>query len=437
MRTIFVCLVLTAATVALPAPARADRVRDVLAPLDKIYRDLDALYQDLHRHPELSNQERQSAAKLASRLRALGFKVTTGVGKTGVVGILENGAGPTIMVRTELDALPVEEKTGLPYASKDTAIDPTGARVPVMHACGHDVHMAAWVGTATLLSRSRSHWRGTLMMVAQPAEEMLTGARAMIADGLFTRWKKPDHAVAVHVYGLVPAGVIGYVPGFHKSSMDSVDIKVLGRGGHGAAPHRTIDPVLLAARIVVTLQSIVSREIDPRDPAVVTVGSIHGGTKHNVIPDEVKLQITMRSYSETVRNHLREAVGRIARGEAAAANAPAPEVVITAGGDAAYNDPALTTRIAAALVPIFGPEGVRQMQPLMTSEDFGEYPRAGVPSVQLMLGSADAAVLARAEAAGQEVPANHNSAYAPLREPTIKGATTALTAMALELLGKP
>ena len=288
-------------------PTSANRV---LAPLDSLYPDLEKLSIDIHQHPELSQHEEKTSAKLAERLKALGLRVTDHVGGFGVVGILENGKGPTVMIRTELDALPVEEKTGLPYASHVTAVDNSGATVPVAHACGHDTHMAAWVGTATLLARAKDRWRGTLMMVAQPDEEKSNGAARMLADGLFTKFEKPDYAIAIHDDADFVAGTIAVRPGFVMANVDSVDLTIYGRGGHGAYPSRTVDPIVIAARTVLSLQTLVSRENNPFDPVVLTVGSIHGGTKHNIIPDEVKLQLTVRSYKDDVRKRLLDGIAR-------------------------------------------------------------------------------------------------------------------------------
>src|SRR5262245_13072274 len=267
-----------------------------LAPLDSIYRDLDALYVDLHQTPELSLQEEKTAAKMAARLRALGFEVTAGVGGHGVVGVLRNGSGPTVMLRTDLDALPVEEKTGLPYAIKARAKGPGGETLAVMHACGHDVHMTSWVGAATLLVRAKDRWRGTLVMVGQPAEELVSGAAAMLADGLFTRFPKPDFAVGIHDIGYLPSGQAGVVPGYMLANVNTVEVTFYGKGGHGSTPHATVDPIVMAARAVVAFQTIVAREVDPIEHAVISVGSFHSGTKSNIIPDEAKLQITVRSY---------------------------------------------------------------------------------------------------------------------------------------------
>lgn len=410
----------------------------VLAPLDHLYPQLDALYQDLHQSPELSRHEEKTAAKLAERLRGLGYEVTTKVGGNGVVGLLRNGKGPTVMLRTDLDALPVEEKTGLSYASTATAVNEAGVQVSVMHACGHDVHMTSWIGAATLLAQSKERWRGTVMMVGQPAEELVSGATAMLADGLFKRFPKPDFVVGIHDTNLNPAGQVAYTPGFALANSDAVEITVFGRGGHGAAPHQTVDPIVIAARIVVALQTIVAREVNPLDPAVITVGSFHGGTKANIIPDEVKLQITVRSYKDEVQKQLLAAIERIARAEAVAGRAPR-EPAITVSQDTAHatwNDPALTKRLAAALVRSFGEANVVENRPVMGAEDFSEYGRAGVPSVQLLVGAVEPKRFAEAKAAGALTPGLHSSLFAPDREPTIRAGVATFTLSALELLGR-
>jgi amidohydrolase len=418
---------LPAASVAPTAPAAAD--------LDP---GLVALYIDLHRNPELSLHEEKTAAKLAQRLRSLGFEVTTGVGGTGVVGVLRNGAGPTVMLRTELDALPVEEKTGLPYASTVKTRNEAGVEVPVMHACGHDVHMTVWSGTAVRMAQARGSWHGTLVLIAQPAEEVVKGARAMLADGLFTRFPKPDFVVALHDSPKLEAGKVGVISGFSQASSDSVDVTIYGKGGHGAMPHTTIDPVLIAARTVVAWQSIVSREKDPLEPAVVTVGSIHGGTKHNIIPDEVKLQLTVRTYKAEVRQRVLAAITRIARAEAAAAGAPRePTVAVVEGTAANYNDPKLTARVAEALRRRLGAENVVEVQPEMTSEDFSQYGLAGVPAMMFRLGAAEPQALAKATAAGTDLPSLHSALFAPDRDPTLRTGVAAETAVLLDLFGQP
>jgi amidohydrolase len=427
-----------APAVAPPAPAPAPLALAAPAAVSDLDPDLVALYVDLHRNPELSLHEEGTAAKLAERLRRLGFEVTTRVGGTGVVGVLRNGAGPTVALRTELDALPVEEKTGLPYASAVKAKNDAGVEVPVMHACGHDVHMTVWVGTAARMAAARGSWHGTLVLVAQPAEEVVKGAKAMLADGLFSRFPKPDYMVALHDSPMLPAGKVGYRPGYALASADSVDVTIFGKGGHGARPETTIDPVVIAARTVLALQTIVSRETDPQQPAVVTVGSIHGGTKHNIIPDEVKLQLTVRAFSREVRRHVLDAIGRIARAEAAAAGASRePEVRVAESTPATFNDPKLTARVAAALRRRIGDDNVIETPPQMGSEDFSEYGLAGVPAVQLALGAADPEALAKAHAAGVELPSLHSSLFAPDRDPTLRTGVAAEEAMLLDLLGKP
>ena len=418
--------------------AAAPASNPVLAPLDGIYPQLDATYRELHASPELSLQEVKTAANLAEKLRALGFEVTTGVGGHGVVGVMKNGKGPTVLVRTDLDGLPMEEKTGLEYASKVTAVDKTGATVSVMHGCGHDVHMTAWYGTAMLLSRAKNRWRGTLVMIGQPAEELGTGAKAMLADGLFTRFPRPDFAIGIHDTNEVASGSVSWVSGYALANVDSIDVTVYGRGGHGAYPHLAIDPIVIAARTVVALQTVVARENDPLEPAVVTVGSIHGGTKHNIIPDEVKLQLTVRSYSPEVREKLIASITRIVKAEAAAAGATKePLVALERGPSATWNDPALTKRLATVLTGILGDKKVVEGKPRMGAEDFSEFGRAGVPAAILWVGAADPAKLAAAERAGASLPPLHSSQFAPEREATLRTGVIVLTAGALELLAKP
>jgi amidohydrolase len=430
-----VALALTAAAAAAQTGATASAS---VASVDRIYPDLEALYTDLHQSPELSLQEEKTAAKMATRLKALGFEVTTGVGGHGVVGLLRNGKGPTVMLRADMDGLPVEEKTGLPYASKATGVNAAGEKVPLMHACGHDIHMTSWIGAATLLAQSKDRWRGTLMMVGQPAEEGGAGALSMLKDGLFTRFPKPDFAFAIHDSAEFPSGKVVYVPGFALANVDSVDITIFGKGGHGAYPHKTVDPIVIAARTVLALQTIVGRENDPLDPAVVTVGSIHGGTKHNIIPDDVKLQLTVRSYKDDVRKRLLAAIERIVKAEATAAGAPKPpDVKITEGTPATYNDPALTARVAKALASALGKDNVQQGAPVMGGEDFSEYGRAGVPAAILWVGAVEPKKYEEAKAAGAALPSLHSPLFAPDRERTLKTGAATMTAVALELLGRP
>ena len=410
-----------------------------LAGLDALSPSLDALYLDLHRNPELSSHETRTAAEMAARLRAAGFEVTERVGGTGVVGVLRNGPGPTVLVRTDMDALPMKEETGLPWASAASTKNDAGETVPVMHACGHDVHMTSWVGAATLLARHRALWSGTLVFVGQPAEETLQGAERMVKDGLFTRFPKPDFVLGLHVSHLIAAGTVGVPSGPASAASNAVDITFHGRGGHGAAPHRTVDPVLIAARTVVTLQSIVSREVDPFEPAVVTVGTFHAGTKRNIIPDEAKLELTVRSYRPEVQKQLLAAIERIAKAEAAAAGAPRrPEIVVDPreASEVVVNDPALAARLASALRRGLGDANVVPHEPTSSSEDFGVYGRvAGVPSVQVRVGAVAPDELARAAREGRFVPGPHNSRFAPDRKPTIRTGVSALTLSVLELLG--
>ncbi|MCI0352906.1 MAG: amidohydrolase [Acidobacteriales bacterium] len=400
-----------------------------------VYPKVERLYMDLHQYPELALEETRTAAKLADALRSLGYEVTTGVGGNGVVALLKNGPGLTVMLRTELDALPVEEKTDLPFASKVRVKDSDGAQVAVMHACGHDVHMASLVGAAALMANNRKWWRGTLMLVGQPAEEIVTGAKAMLHDGLFTRFPKPQYAFAVHATNLLPAGKVGFTPGYSHTSADAIDVTIFGKGGHGAMPHATVDPVVIAARAVLALQTIVSRETNPQDPAIITVGSIHGGTKHNIIPDQVKLQLTVRAYKPEVREHLLAAINRIVRAEAEAANAPrAPEVKVLQSTPAQFDEPKLVERLAALLRQKAGTDNVVPMPPWTPSDDFALFPLAGVPSAMFMLGIANPAKFEEAKKSGVVLPSNHSPFFAPDYGPTLRTAILVQTAALLELL---
>jgi amidohydrolase len=406
--------------------------------VDAIYPQIETLYEDLHRNPELSYHEQKTAATIADQLRKLGFAVTTDVGGTGVVGVLKNGAGPTVMIRAELDALPVPEKTGLPYASHVTTHDDRGVEVPVMHACGHDLHMSIGIGTASLLAQNKERWRGTFIYVGQPAEERIGGASAMLKDGLFTRFPKPNFAVAVHDGTEYPSGIVSYTPGFSAANADSVDVTIFGVGGHGSQPQSTVDPIVIAARTIVGWQTIVAREIDPQDPAVITVGSIHGGTKNNIIPDEVRLQLTVRSYKDEVRKHLLAAIERIVDAEATSANAPKkPVVQVTESVAAVYNDPELTKRVAGALLQVLGKDNVANGRPIMASDDFAEYREFGVPSVMLGLGAVEPAKFAAARKSGEALPGPHSPYFAPDREASLKTGIIAESAAVWELLGKP
>ena len=409
------------------------------SPLDKqvssVLPDAQTLYLDLHQHPELSSHETRTAAELANRLRTLGYEVTEHVGGTGVVAILKNGAGPTVMLRTELDALPVEEKTGLPYASKVRAKDDSGRDVGVMHACGHDVHMAALFGTASIMAHNKDSWHGTLMLIGQPAEETITGADKMIKDGLFTRFPKPDVGIALHDTNNLPIGKVGITPGYAKAAADSIRITVYGKGGHGAQPHTTIDPVLIAARIAVTVQSIVAREIKPGEPAVITIGYIQAGTKNNIIPDDAQMGLTVRSFKPEVRQHLLAAIERVAKGEAMAAGAekmPLVEKYESTG--AVYNDPVLTRHLAATLEDVLGKGTVVTEDQIMTSEDYAYFVEQGIPSFYFTLGVADPQKLAEAKASGKQLPSNHSPLFAPVAEPSIKTGMTAEVTILRDLL---
>lgn len=417
----------------------AVRVSAQSSPLDKqvssVLPEAQTLYLDLHQHPELSSHETRTAAELANRLRTLGYDVTEHVGGTGVVAILKNGAGPTVMLRTELDALPVEEKTGLPYASKVRSKDDNGRDVPVMHACGHDVHMAALFGTASIMAHNKDSWHGTLMLIGQPAEETITGADRMIKDGLFTRFPKPDIGVAMHDTNNLAVGQVGITPGYAKANADSLKITVYGKGGHGAQPHTTIDPVLIAARIAVTLQSIVAREIKPGDAAVITIGYIQAGTKNNIIPDDAQMGLTVRSFKPEVRQHLLTAIERVAKGEAIAAGAekmPLVEKYESTG--AVYNDPMLTKHLAATLEGVLGKGTVITEDQIMTSEDYSYFVEQGIPSFYFTLGVADPQKLAEAKASGKQLPSNHSPLFAPVAEPSIKTGMTAEVTILRDLL---
>jgi amidohydrolase len=403
-----------------------------------VYPQAETLYEDLHRHPELSLHEQRTAATLAAALRELKFEVTEHVGGTGVVGVLRNGKGPVVLLRTELDALPVEEKTGLAFASTVRAINDDGQEVGVMHACGHDAHMAAWTSTARIMAATRDRWRGTLVLIGQPAEEAGDGAAAMLNDGLFTRFPRPDYALAVHDDPRYPAGLIGIHAGPIMSNIDELTLTVYGRGGHGARPETTVDPIVIAARTVLALQTIVSRETSPLEPSVITVGTIHGGTRPNIIPDEVRLQLSVRSFSDANRQHLLAAIARVAKGEAAAAGAPREPLLESNGHvPALINDPALTQRVSAALLRQLGADRVKDASPEMISEDFSAFETAGVPSLMLRIGATSQAALDAAAQSGVPVPSLHSALFAPEREPTIKAAATAEVVALRELMPGP
>jgi hippurate hydrolase len=420
------------------AAASAAQAASLPAPfaeqLNANYPSVEALYQDLHRNPELGFNEHRTAAELAKHARALGYEVTTGVGGTGVVAILKNGPGPTVMLRTEMDALPVQEKTGLPFASTVTTKNKAGETVSVAHACGHDLHMASWYGTAKLMADNRKAWHGTLMLIGQPAEEPVAGAAAMLKDGLFTRFPKPDYALSLHDDASGPSGTIMYHAGPFRASSDVVNITIFGQGGHGAVPHETRDPVVMAARVVMALQTLVSRENNPVDPVVITVGSIHGGTQGNIIPDQVKLQLTVRTFSDAVRKRVLASIAREVKGEAIAANMPkAPLVDVEPGTDSVYNDPALMNRVVPVLQAALGKDKVAEMPQKMTSEDFSQYGLAGAHALLLHVGAVAPERLEAAKKAGEHLPGTHSPQWAPDFKPTVHSMITAETAVLLDL----
>src|SRR5436190_13923175 len=403
--------------------------------VEAVYPAAREMYVDLHQNPELSAHETQTASKLATRLRELGYEVTEKVGGTGVVAIMKNGAGPTVMLRTELDALPVEEKTGLSYASKVHAKDDSGRDVPVMHACGHDLHMAALLGTAAVMAHNKESWHGTLMLIGQPAEETVGGAERMIAEGLFTRFTKPSVGIALHVGNNLPAGQVGITPGVYNTNSDSIRITIYGKGGHGSQPHTTIDPIVIAARTILALQTIASREVKPGDMVVVTVGYIRSGTKNNIIPDQAELGLTVRSYKADVRKQALAAITRITKGEALAAGATKePLIEHYESTDSVYNDPALAQRLRAPLEAALGKENVIATAPIAPSEDYSYFIQAGVPSLYFSLGGADPQKFAEAKGAEGMLPSNHSPFFAPDVDPALRAGIKAEVAVLRNLL---
>lgn len=428
--------------------AQSIRATDLAALVDKDIRGLVDVYKKLHAAPELSYFEEKTAAFVANELRAIGFTVTERLGKHhqpgltgfGVVGVLSNGPGQVVLVRTDLDALPVEEKTDVPYASKVRMKNENGEEVPVMHACGHDIHMTCFLGAAKLLAQLKDRWKGTLLFVAQPAEEVLAGARAMLADGFYTRFPKPDFALALHDNPFLEAGKVGCTAGYALASSTPVDVIVRGVGGHGSKPESAKDPVVLASQLVLALQTIVSRENSPFDPVVLTVGTIHGGTKRNIISDEVKLELTLRTYREEVRQKVIASIERIAKGMAAAAGVPPERAPIVQAdeklaGPPTYNDPALAERLMRVFADLLGRENVVKTEPIMGSEDFGFFSLdRQIPSVMFWLGAADPAKVAESKRTGAALPFLHSPLFAPLPEPTIRTGVLAMTAAVLDLM---
>lgn len=429
-----------ASTLLLGQPAQADELRTEVAAAMPALLDL---YRDLHAHPELSMAEVRTGKIMASRMKALGYDVTTGVGKTGVVAVLRNGPGPVVMVRADMDGLPVVEQTGLPFASKETATPESGVTTGVMHACGHDTHMASWIGAAQMLMRHKDRWSGTLVMIAQPGEETGEGAAAMLADGLYTRFPKPDFALAMHDAALYRAGDILYTPGYALANVDSVDVTVRGVGGHGAYPQATRDPIVLASAIVMRLQTLVSRESNPLEPSVVTVGSFHAGAKHNIIPDEARLQLTVRSYGDEQRKRLLDGIARIAKGEAIAAGVPEDRMPLVTVKEpftpATFNDPAFATRIADKLRASFGADRVKEVPPTMAGEDFSRFRRADPEHVQSLIfwvGGVPPEKLAKAKKSGEALPSLHSPFWAPDAQAVISTGAEALATSAMSLMPK-
>jgi len=418
----------------------AKRVAQVDEHVGPQVQELVDLYKDLHQHPELSLKEERSAALMAKALKAAGFEVTEGVGGTGVVGVLKNGDGPTVLVRTDMDALPIVEQTGLPYCSKVMTRDRTGREVGVMHACGHDVHMTCFVGVARVLTAMKDRWSGTLVMIAQPAEEIGAGARMMLADGLYKRFPKPNYCLALHSDALLEAGHIHYTEGLAMANVDTVEVLVKGKGGHGASPHQTIDPIVIAAKLVLDLQTIVGREMNPIEPGVVTVGSIHGGTKANIIPNDVKLQITVRSTKDSSRKLILEAIERKAKAAAASANAPEPEVTVVNDEftPKLENDPALTRKLVDLFKQVLGEDKLHPRPTIMGGEDFSRYGLNGdIPVCMYYLGSVTPDRVAESKReGGKPLPGAHTDGYYPLPEPTIKTGVKTMSLAVLSLMGK-
>jgi len=425
MKRLFVALLLA-------APLHAQTLDQLI---DREMSSLLTTYRQLHASPELSMQEQQTSAVLATQLRGLGYTVSERVGKYedpnatcyGVVAVMKNGNGPTVLVRSDMDALPVEEQTGLPYAS---------TKKGVMHACGHDIHITTLIGTAKMLAQLKNQWHGTVMLIGQPAEEVVKGAQGMLNGGLFEQFGKPDYAIAIHDNSSMPAGQIGYCPGFFMAGADSVNVTIRGLGGHGASPQSTKDPVVMAAQFINALQMIVSREDSPLDPAVVTVGAIHGGTKRNVIPDEVQLLMTVRTYKPEVRKRVLASIERIAKGVATAAGVPADrmpvvELLANESVGSTYNDPQLTDRLAAALTKQMGSQNVVKIDPLMVSEDFGLFSLGGkIPASMLNVGAVDPARIA----SGERLPSLHSSKFFPVPDATLRGSVKAMTVAVMELM---
>jgi hippurate hydrolase len=422
--------------------AQKDIMSQINAIVEKEYPSLDEIYKHLHANPELSNMEKNTSARVAKELREAGFQVTENVGGYGVVGVLKNGEGKTILVRADMDGLPIKEETGLVYASQTITKDDKGIDQPAMHACGHDIHVSVLIGTARLMSQLKSQWKGTIVFIGQPAEEKVQGAYAMLKDGLYTRFPRPDYIIGLHASASLPAGKIGYCPEYSMANVNSVNLTIYGEGGHGAYPHTTKDPIVLSAYIITQVQTIVSRQTPPLEPCVVTVGSIHGGSKHNIIPNEVKLQLTLRSYSEKVRQNTIESIRKICKGLAIAAGLPEskhPKVEIdNETGFALYNNPELTDKVVKSLKSAIGEQNVEKVPPVMAAEDFGELGKVNppIPVCLYWLGTVAPAKYDESQSTGLQLPPLHSSLYAPLPEPSIKTGVKSMTKSVMDLLAE-
>jgi amidohydrolase len=416
-----------------------NREQLVEAVLEKKTTELETLYKQLHGNPELSFQEEKTAQRMARELRDLGFEVTEKIGGHGVVGILHNGKGPTVLVRTDMDALPVVERTNLPYASTVRTRDKQGNPVGVMHACGHDMHMTCAMGVGRVMTSLKEQWKGTLIIICQPAEEVGAGARRMLQDGLFEKFPRPDFCLALHCDPQGEVGNIAYSEGLAMANVDSIDLLVLGKGGHGASPHLTIDPIVLAARIILDLQTLVSRENNPTDPVVITVGSIHGGSKHNIIPNEVKLQLTLRTTKDSVRKHMIEGIERVAKAAAQGARAPEPKMTVDPGEftPALYNNPALTRKTVGLFRELLGPEHLHERPVIMGGEDFSRYGKTGIPIFLYFLGTISPERMADStKEGGKPLPSMHSDLYYPEIKPSIRTGVLTMSMAVLNLMGK-
>lgn len=435
-----ICIILL--SVFSPNFAQKDISSQISVIAEKEYPRLDELYKHLHANPELSNMEKNTSARVAKELREAGFEVTENVGGYGVVGVLKNGEGKIILVRADMDGLPIKEETSLPYASKITTKDDKGTDQPAMHACGHDIHISVLIGTARAMSQLKNLWKGTIVFIGQPAEEKVQGAYAMLKDGLYTRFPRPDYILGLHASASLPVGKVGYCPEYALANVNSVNITVYGEGGHGAYPHTTKDPIVLSAYLITQIQTIVSRQTSPLEPCVVTVGSIHGGSKHNIIPNEVKLQLTLRSYSEKVRQSTIESIKQICKGLAIAAGLPEskfPKVEIeNETGFALYNNPELTEKVVKSLKSAIGENNVEKVPPVMAAEDFGELGKVEppIPVCLYWLGTVAQEKYNESQATGLQLPPLHSSLYAPLPEPSIKTGVKTMTKAVIDLLAE-